>query len=257
MLWASREGHVCLFIPQCFLRLSLLFLPALLSVLILIVYLSPCSPTSPCLFHFPPLPPPAPKINGRVLNPCVAGKHRSPCKVAKQYSVSNLHFWDLLKKAFYIFLNSRKTLIYKNSKHLGLSRGFAGGSDGKEFAGNAGDVRHEGSILGLERSPGGGHGNPFQYSCLENPMDRGAGQATVHGVTKSWAWLKWLSRQDLDSPANSYNWPTFSLFSPNPATPNLPHSALWFHFVMLLPILQLYYFPIYCISCFYSLPQAT
>ena len=39
---------------------------------------------------------------------------------------------------------------------------------------NAGDVRHMGSIPGLRRSPGGGHGNPLQYSCLENPMDRGA-----------------------------------------------------------------------------------
>ena len=43
-----------------------------------------------------------------------------------------------------------------------------------------------GSILGLERSPGRGHGNSLQYSCLENPMDRGAWQATVHGVAKSW-----------------------------------------------------------------------
>ena len=44
----------------------------------------------------------------------------------------------------------------------------------------------EGSIPGLGRSPGGGHGNPLQYSCLENSMDKGAWRATVHGVTKSW-----------------------------------------------------------------------
>ena len=50
---------------------------------------------------------------------------------------------------------------------------------------NAGDVRDMGSIPGLGRSPGGGHGNPLQYSCLENPMDRGALQASVHGVAKS------------------------------------------------------------------------
>ena len=50
---------------------------------------------------------------------------------------------------------------------------------------NAGDVRDEGSILGLGRSPGGGHGNPPQYSCLENFTERGAWRATVHGVTKS------------------------------------------------------------------------
>ena len=50
---------------------------------------------------------------------------------------------------------------------------------------NAGDVRDPGSIPGSGRSPGGGHGNPLQYSCLENPMDRGDWRATVHGVTKS------------------------------------------------------------------------
>ena len=50
---------------------------------------------------------------------------------------------------------------------------------------NAREVRDEGSIPGSRRSPGGGHGNPLQYSCLENPRDRGAWRATVHGVTKS------------------------------------------------------------------------
>ena len=52
-----------------------------------------------------------------------------------------------------------------------MKGGFPGGSDGKESACNAGDL---GSIPGLGRSPGGGHGNPLQYSCLENPMDKGA-----------------------------------------------------------------------------------
>ena len=60
--------------------------------------------------------------------------------------------------------------------------GFPGGSESKESACNAGDL---GSIPDLGRSPGGGHGNPFQYSCLENPMDRGAWRATVHRVTKT------------------------------------------------------------------------
>ena len=50
---------------------------------------------------------------------------------------------------------------------------------------NAWDIRDVGSIPGLERSPGEGHGNPPQYSCLENPMDRGSWRATVHGVAKS------------------------------------------------------------------------
>ena len=64
----------------------------------------------------------------------------------------------------------------------------------KNPAANAGDVRDAGSIPGLRRSLGGGHGHPLQYSCLENPMDRGAWRATVHGVTRSQTWLKWLSR---------------------------------------------------------------
>ena len=50
-----------------------------------------------------------------------------------------------------------------------------------------------GSVLGSERSPGGGHGNPLQYSCLENPMDRGAWRATVHEVAKSQTRLKRLT----------------------------------------------------------------
>ena len=50
---------------------------------------------------------------------------------------------------------------------------------------NTGDVRDTGLIPGLGSSPGGGYGNPFQYSYLENPMDRGACWVTVHGVTKS------------------------------------------------------------------------
>jgi len=49
---------------------------------------------------------------------------------------------------------------------------------------SAGDVRDSGSVSGSGRSPGGGHGNPLQYSCLENPMNRGAWQATVHGVAR-------------------------------------------------------------------------
>ena len=54
---------------------------------------------------------------------------------------------------------------------MDMDMGFPGGSIGKESACNAGDL---GSIPGLGRSPGGGHGNPLQYSCLENPMDGGA-----------------------------------------------------------------------------------
>ena len=64
--------------------------------------------------------------------------------------------------------------------------GFPGGSDGKESACKAGD---SGLIPGLGRSPGEGSGNPLQYSCLQDSMDRGAWQATVHVVAKSRTWL--------------------------------------------------------------------
>ena len=67
--------------------------------------------------------------------------------------------------------------------------GLPGGLDGKDSAGSARDL---GLIPGLGRSPGEGHGNPLQCSCLENPMDRGAWQVTVHGVTKSRTWLRAL-----------------------------------------------------------------
>ena len=59
---------------------------------------------------------------------------------------------------------------------------FPGGLVVKNPPANAGDT---GLIPGLGRSPGGGHGNPLQYSCLENPMDREAWRATVHGVSES------------------------------------------------------------------------
>ena len=72
---------------------------------------------------------------------------------------------------------------YKINKLQGCKSDFPGGSVGKESACNTGDL---GSIRGLERSPGERNGNPLQYSCLENSMDRGAWWATVHGVTKRW-----------------------------------------------------------------------
>ena len=68
--------------------------------------------------------------------------------------------------------------------------GFPGG---KEPACQCRRLRDAGSTPESGRSPGGGHGYPLQYSCLENPMDRGAWQATVHGVAQSQRQLKWLS----------------------------------------------------------------
>ena len=65
----------------------------------------------------------------------------------------------------------------------------------KNVLANAGDLRGKGLIPGLGRSSGGGNGNPLQYSCLENPMDRGAWQVTVHWVAKSQTQMKRLSMQ--------------------------------------------------------------
>ena len=70
--------------------------------------------------------------------------------------------------------------MYRQQQNLQLT--LPGGSVGKESTCSAGDP---GSIPGLGRSPGKGNGKPLQYPCLENPMDRGAWQTTVHGVAKS------------------------------------------------------------------------
>ena len=74
-------------------------------------------------------------------------------------------------------------------------QGFPAGSVGKESACTAGD---QGSIPGWGRSPGEGNGNPLQYSCLGNPMDRGACWDTVHRVTKSWTQLSNHHNRDTD-----------------------------------------------------------
>ena len=95
---------------------------------------------------------------------------------------------------------------------LSHRRGFPGGSDSKESACNAADP---GSIPGSGRSPGEGHSNPLQYSCLENPMDKGVWQATVHGMERvghNWATEqqhismtpKSLSRADLSYKLQSH-----------------------------------------------------
>ena len=90
---------------------------------------------------------------------------------AKQTSLDS-SFWH--PHSYY-----RRTLAWRPTMH-------PGGSVGKESACSAGDP---GSIPGSGRSPGEGNGNPLQYPCLENPMNRGAWWAAVHGVEKSWARL--------------------------------------------------------------------
>ena len=66
-----------------------------------------------------------------------------------------------------------------------MAQGLPWWLSGKESTCNSGDIGDVGSIPGLGRSPGEGNGNPLQYSCWENPMDRGASWDTVHGVAKS------------------------------------------------------------------------
>ena len=79
--------------------------------------------------------------------------------------------------------------------HTVLEQGFLGGTRGKNLPANAGNIRDMGSIPGLGRSPREGHGNPLQYSCLENPQNRGTWWATVHRIAKSQTRLKLLSTQ--------------------------------------------------------------
>ena len=97
---------------------------------------------------------------------------------SKSFIVSGLMFRSLIHFEFIFVYGVRKCFNF-----ILLHRGFPGGSDGKESACNTGDLD---SIPGWGRSPGEGNGNPLQYSCLKNSMDRGAWQAAVHGIAKSW-----------------------------------------------------------------------
>ena len=87
--------------------------------------------------------------------------------------------------------------------------GFPGGASGQEHICQC--RWHRSSSPGLGRSPGGGHGNPLQCSCLENPMDRGGWGTTVHGIEKSLTWLKQLkhacTHKPCDLDQNSRNKP--------------------------------------------------
>ena len=87
--------------------------------------------------------------------------------------------------------------------------GFPGGPDGKASAHNVGDP---GSIPGLGRSAGEGNGSLLQYPCLENPMDRGAWWAAVHGIAKSWTRLKRLCMHALQSQVCTLPLLTFFFF---------------------------------------------
>ena len=79
---------------------------------------------------------------------------------------------------------SQGCLLVPPARGSGATRASLVAQTVKNLLASAGDLRDMGTIPGLGRSPGGGHGNPLQYSCLENPMDRGAWRAAVHGGTK-------------------------------------------------------------------------
>ena len=100
--------------------------------------------------------------------------------VGRPWAEEKLRF--TCKEDIIIAMNFPIVTILKHSS----TPGFPGGASDQESTCNEGDVRDVGLIPGSERSPGGGHGNPLQYSCLENPMVRGAWWAMVHRVTKSW-----------------------------------------------------------------------
>ena len=92
-----------------------------------------------------------------------------------------LHFQDHKTLSLKIIVLPHSKIQVWKSTVFNKNMGFPGGSDGKESACNVGDL---GSIPELGRSPGEGKGYPLQYSCLENPTDRRARQATVHGVPR-------------------------------------------------------------------------
>ena len=86
---------------------------------------------------------------------------------------------------------------------------------------NAGDIRDVSSTPELGGSPGGGHGNPLQCSCLENPMDRGAWWVEVLRVTKSWTWLNWLSTHKFCHGCSTFMTSSKPNYLPKAPTPNI------------------------------------
>ena len=105
----------------------------------------------------------------------------------------NLSFAYLLHVGMFLWVYLQMESEARVCVHVVYLRGGKWWPVVNSLPANAGDLRNVGLIPGLGRSPGGGPGDPLQYSWQENPTDREARQATVHGVTKSWTWLKWLS----------------------------------------------------------------
>jgi len=108
----------------------------------------------------------------------------------RQQAAVKLHFSNLgvVGQKRERWSSKTEELQTKGTQNLGghILKGFPGGSVVKNPPAKERDTRDMGSIPGWGRSPGEGNGNPLQYTCLENPMDRGAWRATVHRVAKSW-----------------------------------------------------------------------
>ena len=114
--------------------------------------------------------------------------------ITDSMSVNLSTLWEIVKEkeAWHVTVHGvteSDTTEWLNNSNSTLNIGLPGGASGKEPTRQCRKAREMGLIPGLARSPGGGHDNPLHYSCLENPMDRGAWWVTVHRVIKSQKWL--------------------------------------------------------------------
>ena len=180
-------------------------------------------------------------------------------------SLSQCHLWDLsfltrhwtqapavkalnpnnqttreLPGDYNFFLSERKhkftwqiITTFNYMKYWNIQKGFLGGSAVKNLPANARDTEDVGSIPRLERSPEEGNGNPLQYSFLENPMDRGASWAIVHGVTESWTGLSdWAYNSNIQKAwctlGDRNLWPHISSFLSSPGRDQYGKNSLVF-----------------------------
>ena len=115
-----------------------------------------------------------------------AGSMTPPCNPSLSSSISLLVFMNLHLRVYYWGIQCKRTISYTQK---GIPRWHSGATVVKNLSATVEDARDMSSIPGSGRFPGVGNGNPLQYSCLENPVDRGAWRPTVHGVTNSWTRL--------------------------------------------------------------------
>ena len=113
------------------------------------------------------------------------------------YRVYYTFLYELQGKQVYIWLHIIHTHKKSNSTELYKVKGFSGGTVVKNMPPSEGDARDMGSVSGSGRFSEVGNGNPLQNSCLRNSMDRGAWQATVHGVAKSLTQLSYWARHGI------------------------------------------------------------